>query len=293
VVQVSGRGSTVDFTLDDSAPFSQITKELRDYLVENRGLWAKGTIGVNAGRWILSQDQLGLIKHIIESESGLTVGRFWSTPSRLEKASNSEPVGSSEPGNGNGPAPVEAQPNNGPSGSLPIHNAATESEHPPKTVPSQTVEPPFSPLPKLKSLKAGSSRKGLPTEALFVTSTFRSGESITYAGDVVVLADVNPGAEIIAEGDIVVFGSLRGMAHAGSSGDTKATIIALELDSPRIQIGPYTGLAPGDKAHSITKAKSKSAGTGPKIAYAKRRSVYVSPYAGRFARYSRGILYDG
>ena len=101
------------------------------------------------------------------------------------------------------------------------------------------------------------------------------------------LADVNPGAEIIAEGDIVVFGSLRGMAHAGSAGDTRATIIALELDSPRIQIGPYTGLAPSQNSGS------KSMRSGPKIAYSRRRSVYVSPYAGRFAKYSRGILYDG
>ena len=127
----------------------------------------------------------------------------------------------------------------------------------------------------------------MPTEALFVKTTFRSGESITYHGDVIVLADVNPGAEIIAEGDIVVFGRLRGMVHAGSAGDTRATIIALELDSPRIQIGPYTGLAP------TIKSSSKSTRTGPKIAYSRRRSIYVSSYAGRFARYSRGILYDG
>ena len=293
VVQVSGRGSNVDFTIDDSAPFNQIAKGLRDYLVENRGLWSKGTIGVNAGRWLLSEDQLALIKHIIETESGLTVGRFWSPPSRLEAASA-----------GTSPNSPEAQlGNNGSSGRHLVHNAAD--------APEETSEPcvefsgelqvessseiDFGPLqiehPKPKPSKAGSSRKGEPTEALFVKTTFRSGESINYHGDVIVLADVNPGAEIIAEGDIVVFGSLRGMAHAGSAGDTRATIIALELDSPRIQIGPYTGLAPGQKSNS--KSGSKSLRNGPKIAYSRRRSVYVSPYAGRFARYSRGTLYDG
>ena len=101
------------------------------------------------------------------------------------------------------------------------------------------------------------------------------------------LSDVNPGAEILAGGDIVVFGRLRGMAHAGVEGDIKATIIALELDTPRIQIGPYTGLAPA------TGPRSKSKATGPKIAYVRRRNVYVAPFAGRFAKYSRGILYDG
>jgi septum site-determining protein MinC len=156
-----------------------------------------------------------------------------------------------------------------------------------EAVPDKDLVSSLIELPNVKHSRGGSSSKGEPNEALFVKTTFRSGESINYHGDVIVLADVNPGAEIIAEGDIVVFGSLRGMAHAGSSGDTKATIIALDLNSPRIQIGPYTGLAPS------TKSGSQSSRDGPKIAYSKRRSVYVSPYAGRFARYSRGILYDG
>lgn len=291
VVQVSGRGSNVDFTIDDSAPFSQITKGLRDYLVENRELWSKGTIGVNAGRWMLSQDQLGLIKHIIETESGLTVGRFWCAPSRLEapgvETSTSNPSTEAKKGIGH----VEDVGDNGASDQVLVNDSRPDSGQSLATAPAKDPDPPESVLPKLKSSKAESSRKGLPTEALFVKTTFRSGESITYHGDVIVLADVNPGAEIIAEGDIVVFGSLRGMAHAGSAGDTRATIIALELDSPRIQIGPYTGLAPTVKSGS--KSGSNSMRAGPKIAYSRRRSIYVSPYTGRFARYSRGILYDG
>ena len=261
VVQVSGRGTNVDFTIDDSAPFDQVTRRLRRYLVENRGLWSKGSISVNAGRWILSQEQLGRIKQVIESESGLTVSRFWCLPENLDWANYDS--------NGTGRVDSVAaglslkQENAGPTGVGP---------------PAQS---------KLKEPKSGSSPKGLPTEALFVKTTFRSGESIHYSGNVVVLSDVNPGAEILAEGDIVVFGSLRGLAHAGVEGDTKATIIALELDSPRIQIGPYTGLAPA------TGPRAKSKTTGPKIAFVRRRNIYVAPFAGRFARYGRGILYDG
>ena len=263
VVQVSGRGSNVDFAIDDSTPFDQVAQKLRQYLVDNRGLWSSGTISVNAGRWIMSREQLSRIKEVIESESGLTVSRFWCTPDNLDRAihdangaaTESDPRGSSPQAPKPGPVKAEAQP------------ASTRY--------------------KLKEPKSGSSRKGLPTEALFVKETFRSGESISYPGDVVVLADVNPGAEILADGDIVVFGSLKGMAHAGAAGDTKATIIALELDSPRIRIGPYTGLAPTDEPWS------KTLGTGPRIAYARRSAVYVAQYAGRFARYRKGVLYDG
>ena len=261
VVQVSGRGTNVDFTIDDSAPFDQVTRRLRQYLVDNRGLWSKGSISVNAGRWILSREQLGRIKQVIESESGLTVSRFWCSPDHLDRANydiNGTGTGDSTPKG------------------LPLEQADAQP-----TAAASSIRL------KLKEPKSGSSAKGLPTEALFVKTTFRSGESIHYPGDVVVLSDVNPGAEILAEGDIVVFGSLRGLAHAGVGGDIKATIIALELDSPRIQIGPYTGLAPA------TGPRSKSKAAGPKIAYVRRRNVYVAPFAGRFARYSRGVLYDG
>lgn len=272
VVRVSGRGSNVDFTIDDSAPFEQLTEALQEYLVENRGLWSSGTIGVNAGRWMLSPDRLGRIKHIIESGSGLTVGRFWCSPNNLD--SNLDGVGRDANG----------APSNGSAVVSDVLAAA-----PPAALEDLVEELALSQAarPKLKEPKAGSSRKGMPSEALFVKATFRSGESISHAGDVVVLADVNPGAEISAEGDIVVFGRLRGLAHAGSGGDSKAAIIALELDSPRIQIGPYIGLAP------VAGARSKILGAGPQIAYARRRSIHVSPYTGRFARYSRGILYDG
>ena len=264
VVQISGRGSNVDFTIDDSAPFDQVARRLRQYLVENRSLWSKGTISVNAGRWMLSRDQLGRIKQLIETESGLTVSRFWCSPDNLDRP-NTET---------NGTGTKDSIPDGVP------HEQAKQ-EPTTATVPAPAMRP------KLKEPRSGSSRKGLPAEALFVKTTFRSGESIHYPGDVVVLADVNPGAEILAEGDIVVFGSLRGMAHAGVEGDIKATIIALDLDSPRIQIGPHIGLAP-------TIAPSpKSKASGPRIAYVRRSHVYVAPFAGRFARYSRGILYDG
>ena len=124
-------------------------------------------------------------------------------------------------------------------------------------------------------------------EALLVKTICRSGEVIRYPGDVVVMADVNPGGEIIADGDILVFGNLRGFAHAGASGDTQATIIALNLDTHRLQIGPYTGVDPKPKK------RSKSNKNNPRIAYVRRSSVYVAPYAGRFGGYSGGTLYDG
>jgi septum site-determining protein MinC len=72
--------------------------------------------------------------------------------------------------------------------------------------------------------------------ALFLDKTLRSGTRIEFAGHVVVFGDVNPGAEIVAEGNVIVWGRVRGMVHAGSKGDTDAYICALDLSPTQLRI---------------------------------------------------------
>ena len=72
--------------------------------------------------------------------------------------------------------------------------------------------------------------------ALFLNRTLRSGTRIEFAGHVVVLGDVNPGAEIIADGNVMIWGRLRGMVHAGSKGNRAAVICALDLSATQLRI---------------------------------------------------------
>ncbi|MFT3895732.1 MAG: septum site-determining protein MinC [Anaerolineales bacterium] len=72
--------------------------------------------------------------------------------------------------------------------------------------------------------------------ALFLNRTLRSGTRIEFPGHVVVLGDVNPGAEIVAEGNVIVWGRVRGMVHAGSKGNRKALICALDLSPTQLRI---------------------------------------------------------
>ena len=88
----------------------------------------------------------------------------------------------------------------------------------------------------------------LPT--LYIHRTLRSGQSLTSEGNIVVSGDVNPGAEIVAKGDITVWGVLGGIAHAGSDGNTYSRIRALKLNAIQLRIGdifarrPDTGNMP-------------------------------------------------
>lgn len=74
------------------------------------------------------------------------------------------------------------------------------------------------------------------SETKFFKSSLRSGQKIEFEGSIVILGDVNYGAEIVAEDNIVVLGVLRGMAHAGAKGNVDAIIAAHRIDSPQIRI---------------------------------------------------------
>ena len=74
----------------------------------------------------------------------------------------------------------------------------------------------------------------LPT--LYIQRTLRSGQSITSDGNIVIIGDVNPGSEIIAKGDITVWGILGGIAHAGSEGNQYARIRALKMNAIQLRI---------------------------------------------------------
>ena len=74
----------------------------------------------------------------------------------------------------------------------------------------------------------------LPT--LYIQRTLRSGQSIKSEGNIVIIGDVNPGSEVIAQGDITVWGILGGIAHAGSDGNKYAKIRALKMNAIQLRI---------------------------------------------------------
>ncbi len=81
-------------------------------------------------------------------------------------------------------------------------------------------------------------------EALLVHRTLRSGHRIHFHGHVVVLGDVNPGAEIVAGGNVVVWGRLRGTVHAGAAGDESAVVCALDLSPMQLRIADQIAGSP-------------------------------------------------
>lgn len=79
---------------------------------------------------------------------------------------------------------------------------------------------------------------------LLMEGPLRSGHKVDYDGNVVVMGDVNAGAEIRATGHIIIFGALRGMVHGGADGDTKAKVYALMLFPTQLRIADHITCPP-------------------------------------------------
>jgi len=101
-----------------------------------------------------------------------------------------------------------------------------------------------SPIPQDKS-GTFPVAKGIDDEtALWVNKTLRSGTRIEFAGHVVVFGDVNPGAEIIAGGSVIIWGSLRGFVHAGAQGNKNSVVCALDLSPTQLRVADEIAIAP-------------------------------------------------
>lgn len=123
---------------------------------------------------------------------------------------------------------------------------------------------------KLQSEKANTGR--------FYKGTLRSGQVLESEGSVVILGDINPGAKVIAVGNVIVLGSLKGTACAGITGNHKAFIAALEMEPTQLRIGNVLGRG-GDGS------ERRRGPVKPKIAFCGEDGIYVEELC-------RDVLHD-
>lgn len=74
------------------------------------------------------------------------------------------------------------------------------------------------------------------TKTLYLKQTLRSGQLVSFDGNIIIIGDCHSGSEIIASGDITVWGVLSGIAHAGAQGDYNSSIRALKINAIQLRI---------------------------------------------------------
>ncbi|HBT16224.1 MAG TPA: septum site-determining protein MinC [Firmicutes bacterium] len=108
-------------------------------------------------------------------------------------------------------------------------------------------------------------KKEKQAEVLFFKGTVRSGQRLENDGHIVIKGDVNPGGEVVASGDIIILGALRGIAHAGARGNLQAEIIALTISPVQLRIAHIFSRTP----------EGREERQGPEIAHIKGEKIVV------------------
>lgn len=139
----------------------------------------------------------------------------------------------------------------------------------------EDLEPPTASRPQAPLISPSAARAADATKGMLIHQLVRSGQIIRGTGHVVVIGDVNPGGEIVAGGDVVIWGRLRGIVHAGAMGNEGAMVCALDLSPMQLRIGEYVARPADDE-------KRKSA--CPEVATVRDGIIVVEPWD----RVSRG-----
>lgn len=102
----------------------------------------------------------------------------------------------------------------------------------------------------------------------FIRKTVRGGECIKFQGNIVIIGDINSGAEVHATGNVIVLGRIRGKVNAGANGNTKAVIAAFLLQPELLRIANIIAMSPDD----VEKPRY------PELARIKDGLIIVEPY---------------
>lgn len=102
----------------------------------------------------------------------------------------------------------------------------------------------------------------------FYRGNLSQGDTLESESSIVIIGDVLNGARVIAKGNIIVLGALKGTVYAGAAGEAGAVIAAMEMAPTQLRIADYVGK---------TQVKSKRLGRGPMLACIENDAICTKP----------------
>lgn len=214
-IAIKGTRNGLLLTLEPETPFSELLHALADRLAEAPSFFRGAALSVDTSRRMLRVSERVQLEDLLAhyQMSILPLGQI------LPSLTSSRSMGQRD-GKTIALSPLENT-------STPSTSASSSQESlPPLIATDSTAEEQEA---QARDLREAS-------DTLFLRRTVRSGQAIHHASNVVVLGDVNPGAEIVAGGDIIVWGVLRGMVHAGYPENEQALVCALQLAPVQLRI---------------------------------------------------------
>ena len=277
--------------LDREASFDLIRDDLRALLGPAKDVWDGAEVHLDLGQREPDLFHLRRLVHLLKDEFGVHVVGMRCDPAALRRFAERElkvrihlagapaepppapdhaPESTPEPTRERAPEPTpEPTP----------ERASPDVREPASTSPSAALwpEPSEDLLPEPTEPEPTGSREG-PDGVRVEVRTLRSGAVLRHGGDVVLYGDVNPGAEILAGGNITVLGTLMGVVHAGTRLGERAWVLALDLKATQLRIGPHILIpgSPGPTAGRPVRAAE--------LALVRDGAIVIEPWRGRLPR---------
>ncbi len=284
-VEIKGYGGKLGLFIDSFSPLTQVEEELRRILQnpKTKQFFQGATIFLQTEDRQITPDEFDRLQFLLKQEGNLLL-KSMPTPEVVRMQPPQLSVVASSMGNGTAPSSAVE---NGTTPSTAVQKEPlvetdqtleTKSQSEIHDLPIPTRPEPESPVTPVVSKETkeessdglAASFKGLNVaDALLVHQTLRSGQKIRTEKSVVVIGDLNAGAEIYTEQNIIVLGTIRGMVHAGTSGNRKAFIFALRMRPTQIRIAELITQPPvEDKKNPIR---------DPEIAFIEEGMIVSEP----------------
>jgi septum site-determining protein MinC len=239
------QGLLIVFSGPADEPWLTRLRELETKLDANAGFFKGGTVAFDVREMTLSDDDLQRSLALLKAHDvtlWAVVSQDAGTQARVRALGLSDTLAASKP-----VLPSSPPQTNG-------HSAAET----PAVAPSPDDKTPApAPQPHIDEPSAVTVDG---TDGLLARRRVRSGQVLRHPGHIVVIGDVNPGAQLIAGGDIIVWGKLQGTAHAGALGDARAIICALDMSPSLVKIADAAlALRPGEQKKRNKAGKAEQA----------------------------------
>jgi septum site-determining protein MinC len=245
--------------------WGDLLHQLEDRLHAAEGFFRGGRVVLDVGARPLAEEHLRAVSHLFAAHA-MHLGVVRATDARTLEAATAVGVAVSDGADDlDLPEPVT------PSKATPSPTAPASTAKPPAVKPTAAppvvaprAEPPLEPLPRpLHFVHRGS---------------LRSGQVLRKTESIVIIGDVNPGAQVISGGDIMVWGRLRGVAHAGADGNRRAVVTAIDFVPTQLRIANLTAIAPEPKKGRGLMFWKKEAARRPEIARVVEGRIVVEPW---------------
>jgi len=217
-VKIKGRPGGVSLELGEGE-WDELIHLLEDRLKTAEGFFRGGRVFLDVGPRPLTEEMLRQVRQLLEAhEMQLAVVR--STSERTLQAAMEVGVSIT---------------NEEPQESMQLPEAPLIVKDGP---PNAYTSSPYAPPPDVMVAR--------PNHFVY-RGSLRSGQGLRKTESIVIIGDVNPGAHVISGGDIMVWGRLRGIAHAGAEGNRRSVVAAIDFVPTQLRIANLTAIAPEQK----------------------------------------------